>query len=207
MGLYKHVSPKRHVAWSNAPTVQCLDLGHMTRAMQKKATSQPTARSYRAGWKEISWHSLFERNTDIWLETSGPFLFGRYEYWCVEGNKLHIYIYIYIYLSSWVFKGSCRFKTNASSSGLTHHALDNALPGSTSAFALSGWPSLSLLALSMVTRFLKTASGMTGGMMHVWKVLSIISELLKIWSLVSGGLYSPLNFSFMHLKGIKVPRG
>ena len=115
--------------------------------------------------------------------------------------------YIYIYLSSWVFKGSCRFKTNASSSGLAHHALDNALPGSTSAFALSGWPSLSLLALSMVTRFLKTASGMTGGMMHVWKVLSIISELLKIWSLVSGGLYSPLNFSFMHLKGIKVPRG
>ena len=166
MGLYKHVSPKRHVAWSNAPTVQCLDLGHMTRAMQKKATSQPTARSYRNKRGEKKFHGTrFLKGTQTFdLKLQVPF--------CLVDMSIDVlreinYIYIYIYLSSWVFKGSCRFKTNASSSGLTHHALDNALPGSTSAFALSGWPSLSLLALSMVTRFLKTASGMTGGMMHV----------------------------------------
>ena len=79
MGLYKHVSPKRHVAWSNSPTVQCLDLGRMTRAMQKKATSRPTTRTYRNKRGEKKFHGThFLKGTQTFdlkhLKTLVPFL-------------------------------------------------------------------------------------------------------------------------------------
>lgn len=97
MGLYKHVSPKRHVAWSNAPTVQCLDLGHMTRAMQKKATSQPTARSYRNKRGEKKFHGTrFLKGTQTFdLKLQVPF--------CLVDMSIDVlreinYIYIYIFI-------------------------------------------------------------------------------------------------------------
>ena len=36
MGHYGSLTMKRHVCWSNAPTVQCLDLGTMTKEFQKR---------------------------------------------------------------------------------------------------------------------------------------------------------------------------
>ncbi|CAL1159177.1 unnamed protein product [Cladocopium goreaui] len=85
MGLYKHVSPKRHVAWSNAPTVQCLDLGHMTRAMQKKATSQPTARSYRNKRGEKKFHGTrFLKGTQTYPPRFGQRIARLYKRFCTK---------------------------------------------------------------------------------------------------------------------------
>ena len=48
MGLYGGASPKRQIAWSNARTVRCLDLGVLCAKLRKKLsnTTQKTSRSY-----------------------------------------------------------------------------------------------------------------------------------------------------------------
>ena len=34
--MYGAATPKRHVAWSSSPTVQCLDIGTLTKQMKKQ---------------------------------------------------------------------------------------------------------------------------------------------------------------------------
>lgn len=76
MGLYKHVSPKRHIAWCNAPTVQCLDLGKMCRALQKKSSSRPTARSYQSkrGEKRFAGTKHLKSTQTFVLQLELPFV-------------------------------------------------------------------------------------------------------------------------------------
>lgn len=48
MGHYGHMSPKRHICWSNSPRAQCLDMGRMARDFQKLISSEgcKPARTY-----------------------------------------------------------------------------------------------------------------------------------------------------------------
>ena len=50
MGAYKAATMKRHIAWSNCKSVECLNLGVMTREMQRRlfAHAPKSAKSYRS---------------------------------------------------------------------------------------------------------------------------------------------------------------
>ena len=69
MGLYNHVSPKRHIAWSNAPTVQRLDLGKMVKAKMSQSKSR-TARSYynKKGVKKFVGTKLLKHSQTFGLD-------------------------------------------------------------------------------------------------------------------------------------------
>ena len=50
MGAYKAATMKRHIAWSNCKTVECLNLGVMTREMQRRlfAHAPKSAKTYKS---------------------------------------------------------------------------------------------------------------------------------------------------------------
>ena len=57
-GMYGAGTWKRHVGWSNAPTIQCLDLGTLTKKWQKHISSHgiKSARTYKNGRGKKAFH-------------------------------------------------------------------------------------------------------------------------------------------------------
>lgn len=80
MGAYKAATMKRHIAWSNCKSVECLNLGVMTREMQRRffAHAPKSAKSYKSRDGKTSYvGTKFLKHTQIlvlvfqWYTISG----------------------------------------------------------------------------------------------------------------------------------------
>ena len=70
MGMYKGISPKRHLAYSNAPTVCHFDLGKMTRRMQQQfqqnSGCKPARCYYSAAGRKCFQGTRWLKSTGCW---------------------------------------------------------------------------------------------------------------------------------------------
>ena len=79
MQLYGSLTPKRHVAWCNAPTVKVLDLGVLAKETKERlsAGARKSAKTYRnkRGKKAFCGTRFFTFNTETWIQQNCANLF------------------------------------------------------------------------------------------------------------------------------------
>jgi hypothetical protein len=106
MGAYKAATMKRHIAWSNCKSVECLNLGVMTREMQRRlfAHAPKSAKSYKSRDGKTSYvGTKFLKHTQILVLVfnGAPFLGIIVYLFVFQPRKVHS-LHMVVIHNSWL---------------------------------------------------------------------------------------------------------